>query len=145
MTDDYRGRIGRITNRPMSSAPDADGGTGPRQEAGTGAGSEDHDAWVYVPAHPLTRDGQDLAEYEFRELPDGRRVLPAFTTVNLLVRQLGKNQPWLRLPIRAVVDLAGDDHVAVDPVVDPAAERWDEARLRGLIARQRSGRAKGYE
>lgn len=91
---------------------------------------DDANPWVYVPAHPVMRDGAELAEYEVRELSDGNKVLPTFTSVRLLIEQLGMAQPWLKVRIRAVIDLMGSDHVAVNPVIDPAAPRWDSEALK---------------
>lgn len=88
------------------------------------------DPWVYVPAHPVIKDGAELAEYELRELTDGNKVLPTFTSVELLIEQLGMAQPWLKVRVRAVIDLMGSDHVAVNPVIDPAAPRWDGEELK---------------
>ncbi|MBO0804312.1 MAG: SseB family protein [Nocardiopsaceae bacterium] len=111
-------------------------GVGERSKAGgpfnqpvSGLSADDLDPWVYVPAHPVIRDGVELAGYELRELPDGNRVLPTFTSAGLLIEQLGTAQPWLKARIRAVIDLMGSDHVAVNPVIDPAGDRWDRERL----------------
>lgn len=87
------------------------------------------DSWVYVPAHPVIKGGAELAEYELRELSDGNKVLPVFTSVELIIKQLGIAQPWLKVRFSAVIDLMGKDHVVVNPVIDPAAHRWDSRQL----------------
>lgn len=101
------------------------------------------DPWVYVPAHPIIRDGAELAEYELRELSDGNKVLPTFTSVGLLIEQLGTAQPWLKARIRAVIDLMGKDHVAVNPMIDPAAQRWDSKELDRFTQELQSERGDG--
>lgn len=101
------------------------------------------DPWVYVPAHPVITGGDELAEYERRELADGNPALPAFTSVGALTAQLGACQPWLRMRISEVIRAMGPDHVAVDPVVDPAAWRWDSGHLKEFADALRADRCGG--
>jgi len=56
---------------------------------------------VFVPAHPQVRDGRKDVVFEVRQLADGRRVLPVFTTTEHLIAALGPRQPWAALPLRA--------------------------------------------
>ncbi len=54
-----------------------------------------------MPAHPQVRDGRKDVVFEVRQLADGRRVLPVFTTTEHLIAALGPRQPWAALPLRA--------------------------------------------
>jgi SseB protein N-terminal domain len=138
--------MGGLVNQSLPSAAKAEGrASGLREQADTkqmATRGEDPDApdgtdtlnpWVYVPAHPVIKDGVELAEYEVRGLIDGNQVVPAFTSVERLIEQLGTSQPWLKLQIRRVIDFFGRDHIAVDPSVDPAGWRWDREGLKEFI------------
>lgn len=94
---------------------------------------------VFVPARPVTRDGVRQIMYEARDRADGVRAMPAFTTLDRLVEQLGPAQPWAQLPLaslRALLGEAGVTQVDIDPVVDAAAVRWDTDSLHTLAAGQ---------
>jgi hypothetical protein len=87
---------------------------------------------VFVPAHPR---GQDVV-FEVRGLPDGRRMLPVFTSTRRLVEALGPMQPWAAVPLaaaRALMGEAGVDLVVVDPVPGPDLVRWAEGDLEALV------------
>lgn len=80
---------------------------------------------VAVPARPGT-PGTDELILEARDLPSGK-TLPVFSTVRALVDQLGKAQPWAVLPLdraRKLAAASGVDQVALDPMVEPGAWRW---------------------
>lgn len=77
--------------------------------------------------------------FEVRELSDGGRALPVFTTVKRLVATLGPEQPWVALPlrnIRAIMGGAGVDRVVIDPQARPDAWRWQASDLQALERRQ---------
>jgi len=154
--DEPGSNLGSLLNRSISDPPaTAEEATARLHEAERrqgAAGSEDARAtsdseaagpWVYVPAHPVIKDGAELAEYELRELTDGNQVLPAFTSVERLIEQLGMAQPWLKVRIRAVIDFMGGAHVAVDPVIDPAGWRWDSKELKKFIETFEAERGRG--
>jgi SseB protein N-terminal domain len=97
---------------------------------------------VFAPAHPETRQSKDLV-FEVRELADGTRVLPVYSSTSRLVAALGPAQPWAALPLQATRELmakAGVELIALDPEVAPSAPRWRPADLAEL-AESISGRA----
>ena len=95
---------------------------------------------VVVPARPDIRPGHDSdVIFEVRQLSDGGRALPAFTTVERLVSTLGREQPWVALPLRniqAIMGGAGVDKVVLDPEADPGTWRWQVSDLEELARRQ---------
>jgi hypothetical protein len=95
---------------------------------------------VMAPARPDIRPGHDRdVVFEVRELSDGGRALPVFTTVKRLVATLGPDQPWVALPLRniqAIMGGAGVDRVVIDPQAEPGAWRWQESDLQALEWRQ---------
>lgn len=55
-----------------------------------------------------------------RQLADGTRTLPVFTSVARLIDELGPQQPWVCLPMRTAAAVATRervDRVALDPVL----------------------------
>jgi hypothetical protein len=95
---------------------------------------------VVAPARPDIRPGHEGdVIFEVRQLSDGSRALPVFTTVSRLVAVLGPEQPWVAIPLRnveAIVGGAGVDRVVVDPQADPNAWRWRPSDLEALERRQ---------
>lgn len=95
--------------------------------------------FVFAPAHPLAGGGSDLV-FEVRERADGTAVLPVYSSTGRLVAQLGPDQPWALLPLRAAREFmatAGVGLVALDPGVAPGAPRWrpdDLAKLAETIS-----------
>jgi hypothetical protein len=90
---------------------------------------------VVVPAHP---GAGDQLIFEARREPNGL-VLPAFSSVRVLVAALGHSQPWAVVPLATVMsaaDAAGVSLVALDPEVSGAAWRWEPADLGGFSWRQ---------
>ena len=101
--------------------------------------SIDASQMVYVPAHPLVRDGEVVIGYETREIDPGGSVLPVFTSEEKLVKQLSAVQPWVTIKLETLVDLMGAQFLALDPVIDPDAERWtarEAAEHEALIRRE---------
>ena len=97
---------------------------------------------IFAPAHPETRQSEDLV-FEVRELADGTRVLPVYSSTSRLAAALGPAQPWAALPLQAMRELmgkAGVELIALDPDVAPSAPRWRPADLAEL-AESISGRA----
>lgn len=95
---------------------------------------------VIAPAHPDIRPGHDGdVIFEVREISDGGRALPVFTTVKRLTATLGPDQPWVALPLRniqAIIGGAGVDRVLIDPQAQPGAWRWQASDLQDLERRQ---------
>ena len=95
---------------------------------------------VVVPARPDIRPGHDSdVIFEVRQLSDGGRALPAFTTVERLVSTLGREQPWVALPLRniqAIMGSAGVDRVVLDPEAEPGTWRWQASDIEALERRQ---------
>jgi SseB protein N-terminal domain len=92
---------------------------------------------VYAPAHPAQRpeDANGTIEFEVRELTDGSRVLPVFSSVERMAAVLGPAQPWVLVPLRAaraVMAIAGVASVVLDPEIADDAWRWDASSLRRL-------------
>ncbi|HEX9337679.1 MAG TPA: SAV_915 family protein [Pseudonocardiaceae bacterium] len=91
---------------------------------------------VYVPAHPGNRGGRQDVVFEVRGLPDGRRMLPVFTSTERLVAALGPVQPWAKLPLSKASELMGEagvDLVVVDPTAEPDTARWQEGDIEELV------------
>jgi SseB protein N-terminal domain len=89
---------------------------------------------IFAPAHPETRQSEDLV-FEVRELADGTRVLPVYSSTSRLAAALGPAQPWAALPLQAMRELmgkAGVELIALDPDVAPSAPRWRPADLAEL-------------
>jgi hypothetical protein len=59
-------------------------------------------------------------------------LLPVFSSVAVLVRELGCCQPWVCVPWRLAEEAAsraGLASIVLDPVVGMSAERWTVADL----------------
>jgi SseB protein N-terminal domain len=95
---------------------------------------------VIAPARPRpTAGGADIL-FEMRQQPDGRFVLPVFSSVRRLVEQLGRYQPWACLPLDEVLAKTSRSpavRVVLDPVIDPGAWRWQQSGLEELAERAR--------
>lgn len=95
---------------------------------------------VIAPARPDIRPGHNGdVIFEVREISDGGRALPVFTTVKRLVATLGQDQPWVALPLRniqAIMGGAGVDRVLIDPQAQPGTWRWQASDLQALERRQ---------
>lgn len=68
-------------------------------------------------------------------MPDGQLVIPAFSGIERLVAALGRNQPWVAVPLdrlRALMGSSGVSQVALDPDVEPGAWRWREGDIETL-------------
>jgi len=64
------------------------------------------------------------ARLEVRLQADGTRTLPVFSSVARLVGELGPEQPWVCVPMRAAAAAAKRadvDRVTLDPVLGPGA------------------------
>ncbi|HET9897943.1 MAG TPA: SAV_915 family protein [Streptosporangiaceae bacterium] len=94
---------------------------------------------VIAPARRDVRPGHDGdVVFEVREISDGGRALPVFTTVGRLVATLGPDQPWIALPLRnvqAIMGSAGVDRVLIDPLAQPGAWKWQASDLSALTGR----------
>jgi hypothetical protein len=91
---------------------------------------------VIVPTQPSAGHGTDGVAFEVRRLVDGTEVLPVFSTVAGLVRELGPYQPWVRIPMSAACEVAvraGAARVVRDPVLGGDAWRWNLARLAAAV------------
>ncbi len=89
---------------------------------------------VIVPTHPSPGppgrgDGSPgrppgCVQLEVRLLADGTRTLPVFSSVARLMDELGPQQPWVCLPMRAAAEAAtraAVDRVTLDPVLGQGA------------------------
>jgi len=82
---------------------------------------------VIVPASsPAALPGNKpgILQLEVRLRADGTRTLPVFSSVARLVDELGPQQPWVCLPMRAAAEAASRasvDRVTLDPVLGPGA------------------------
>ncbi|HEU5026449.1 MAG TPA: SAV_915 family protein [Spirillospora sp.] len=79
-------------------------------------------AWtkvVYVPSRRF-QQGDAMAEFALSRFEDGRRVLPMYSSLELLVAGCGEDQPWVAVQLRApegveeLAELAGADVVLWD-------------------------------
>jgi hypothetical protein len=117
----------------------ASNGSGTVKMAGS-PGSGSLPEIVFVPARPDARPGcEPEVIFEVREVSDGGRALPVFTTVERLVSALGPRQPWIALPLREVEQImagAGVHRVALDPDAEPGAWRWQASGIEALGRKQ---------
>lgn len=99
--------------------------------------------WVFLPAHPLVRDGQIVVAYETRELNPGRWALPVFSSEKKLIEQLGDVQPWVKVREDVLLQNMALRNLVPDPVIDPRAERWTprEAAEHEALIRHELGRS----
>lgn len=92
--------------------------------------------YVVVPAYPAVSGEQRDIRFELRAMPDGSPAGVAFTTVERLVEQLGRFQPWLILETsgyRALLARTEVRHIALDPTVDPDTVHWSAEAVRELM------------
>jgi hypothetical protein len=91
---------------------------------------------VFAPARPDVRPGYTAdVIFEVRQVSDGGRALPVFTTVERLVAVLGPEQPWVALPLRNIQVVAGGagvDRVVIDPGAEPGTWRWQATDIEAL-------------
>lgn len=116
-------------------------GTGGPGQAWARQWRPENDEIVFAPAHPDVRPGHEAdVAFEVRQMSDGARGLPVFTTVQKLVAALGREQPWVALPLRnaqVIMGGAGVDRVVIDPGEEPGAWRWQASDLEDLERRLR--------
>lgn len=87
---------------------------------------------VFVPARPY--QGWEVM-FEMRRQADGSILLPAFSSLPLLVETLGEYQPWVCVPLvkaDGAVRRHGVARLVIDPPMDGSAWRWGEAELLGF-------------
>jgi hypothetical protein len=73
-------------------------------------------ATVYVPSARV-RPGDDEVQLVLRRLADGSVVLPAYSSLDELVRCCGEDQPWVALPagvVEVVPEQVGARAVVLD-------------------------------
>ncbi|GAA2160738.1 SAV_915 family protein [Actinomadura napierensis] len=74
---------------------------------------------VYVPSRRF-QQGDTAAEFALSLFEDGRRVLPLYSSLELLVAGCGEDQPWVAVQLRApegiekFAELTGADVVLWD-------------------------------
>lgn len=64
--------------------------------------------------------GREETMLQVRRLPDGTRTLMVFSSVARLVEQLGPDQQWVCVPLRAATVAARQasvDRISLDPVL----------------------------
>lgn len=89
-------------------------------------------SFVYVPVQPRKPDSDgETVMFELRSI-DGEPGLAVYTSQERLVAELGRYQPHVRVPVlHLLVQLAHQKvSVAVDPALEPGAERWTEEAIR---------------
>src|SRR5439155_26488084 len=109
----------------------------------TGVPGSQRQSLVVVPAHPPgPDDAGGIVRFELRQVTGGTSVLPVFSTVAGLVRELGPCQPWVRVPLRMAREAAarsGVHDVLLDPALETGAWRWDAEQGARLSARAYAG------
>jgi hypothetical protein len=116
-------------------------GTGGHGQVAARQRRSENDEIVFAPARPDVRPGHEAdVAFEVRQMSDGARGLPVFTTIQKLAAALGREQPWVGLPLRNVQVImggAGVDRVVIDPGEEPGAWRWQASDLEDLERRLR--------
>ncbi|KAA0024441.1 SseB family protein [Antrihabitans cavernicola] len=90
----------------------------------------DEEDVVFVPTRARDDSGNLLVE--IRTLADGQRALPAYTSLDTLVRALGQRQPWVALDQRGMtqVQVATDYEIVLinppKPEPSPIVELIEE-------------------
>ncbi|WP_406629874.1 SAV_915 family protein [Amycolatopsis sp. WGS_07] len=80
---------------------------------------DEPDGCFYVPSRPV-RAGQRVVELELQPVRDGRPVLLAYTSPELLAAGCGPHQPWVAVngdDLEAVANEAGARGVLLNPVL----------------------------
>jgi hypothetical protein len=95
-------------------------------------GSIDAGTALLLPAHPQPNGRPDEVAIETRELPDGHRIVIAFTTPQKLAAALGDFQPWIALPAYRVQKMLPGLLVVVDPEVEMEDRPWNAETLAEL-------------
>ena len=85
---------------------------------------------VMVPAHPRL-DGSRGFDIELT-VSNGRPLIPAFSTVDGLVRALGEHQPWLGLTPAQIGTVYSGVPIVLDPVAGVVEKLWSADRLAAL-------------
>ncbi|MCK0091249.1 SseB family protein [Rhodococcus sp. F64268] len=86
---------------------------------------------LYVPTRRRDKSGQ--VRLEMRTLPDGQLALPAYTSLQELVRCCGPRQPWMGVDSAGLQEIhrtTGYDVVLLDAAQPPPAAE-DEYRRSG--------------
>ncbi|WP_158714543.1 SAV_915 family protein [Amycolatopsis sp. La24] len=100
---------------------------------------DDQDGFLYVPSRPV-RAGQQIVELELQPARNGRPVLLAYTSPELLAAGCGPYQPWVAIngdELEAVADEAGAHGVLLNPVL--AEESRHAAPVRDWTSRPAIG------
>ena len=87
---------------------------------------------IVAPAHPIPSAG---VEIELAKLESGEPVAVVYSTVKLLVAQLGKSQPWMALPSDSLVALVAAKQITgivLDPTKPVSAPAWSSQRVQLL-------------
>ncbi|WP_051166080.1 SAV_915 family protein [Amycolatopsis orientalis] len=97
------------------------------------------DGRLYVPSRPV-RAGRQMVELELQPVRNGRPVLLAYTSPELLAAGCGPYQPWVAVEsadLEAVADEAGAHGVLLNPVL--AEESRHAAPVRDWTSRAEIG------
>lgn len=92
---------------------------------------------LYVPTRRRDKSGQ--VRLEMRTLPDGRLALPAYTSLQELVRCCGPRQPWMGVDSAGLQEIhrtTGYDVVLLDarqPPPPPSTAEDECRRSRGWL------------
>jgi hypothetical protein len=94
---------------------------------------------VFAPARPDVRPGHDGdVIFEVRQVSDGGRALPVFSSVDRLVAALGHEQPWVALPLQNIRQIMGASSVptiVLDPGAEPGTWQWQASDIESLQRR----------
>ena len=106
-------------------------------------GADTGPEYVVVPAYPAVTGEQKDVRFELREGPSGAPVGVAFTTVEKLVRQLGRFQPWMVIKTDEYRELLAKTQVRtilLDPDVDTSTVHWSDEAITALTEVNDRGR-----
>lgn len=87
---------------------------------------------VFTPAHPVAGGETPSFALEPRRMADGISAVIAFSSVEALVAQLGRYQPWMGFSpedLRRIAYANGIKRVYLDPKVYPFEPRWAPVHL----------------
>lgn len=121
-----------LSQIPTGQEPETHRRCGRVSASRTGGTTESGDSMsdvLYVPIR--RRDSSGQVELEMRTLPDGRLALPAYTSLEELVRCCGPRQPWMGVDstgLREIHRTTGYDVVLLDGRQPPPPRVEDEDR-----------------
>jgi hypothetical protein len=91
---------------------------------------------VVAPAHPAVAGERRDVRFELRRAESGDVVGIAFTTVEKLIEQLGRFQPWIVMKsdrFRQVLAAVSVTTIVFDPHVAGSAPQWSSEAVDALM------------